>query len=181
MGWSFSWAPRLAQRRTLWWPTWIGWCAIAVLLVIPAVWWFLAGDSFLSLTQRLPADVLVVEGWIGRNGVRAAAAEFEQRGYQYVVTSGGWSSGRWQNNRSSYAELARRELIQSGVPENKIIVATSKDTESRRTFESAAAAFQALQARHIKPKTLNMFTCGPHARRSQLVFAKVRSWNEASE
>jgi hypothetical protein len=38
---------------------------------------------------RLPAEILVVEGWIGRDGVRAPAAEFEQSGYQYVVATGG--------------------------------------------------------------------------------------------
>ncbi len=46
-------------------------------------------ESFLSVTERSPADVLVVEGWIGREGVRAAGEEFKQRGYQYVVATGG--------------------------------------------------------------------------------------------
>lgn len=34
-----------------------------------------AGIS-LSLTNRSPAEVLVVEGWIGKNGVRGAVAHF---------------------------------------------------------------------------------------------------------
>jgi hypothetical protein len=36
---------------------------------------YLRGIS-LSLTNRLPAEVLVVEGWIGKNGVRGAVAHF---------------------------------------------------------------------------------------------------------
>jgi DUF218 domain len=105
--------------------------------------------------------------------MRAAAAEFERGGYQYVVTSGGPASGRWEKNLLTYAEMADRELIRSGVPKERIIVAPSKRTESRRTYESAVAVFHALQARVIQPKSLNIFTFGPHARRSRLVFAKV--------
>ena len=63
--------------------------------------------------------------------------------------------------------------MRSGVPEEKIIVAPSRDTERQRTYESAVAVFRALEARGIHPKTLNVFTLGPHARRSRLVFAKV--------
>src|SRR4029077_8696711 len=43
----------------------------------------------------------------------------------------------------------------------------------RRTFESAVAAWRALQAVGIHPRTVNVFTFGPHARRSRLVFAKA--------
>jgi DUF218 domain-containing protein len=140
----------------------------------PLTWWSICGESFLSLTERLPAEILVVEGWVGRDGVRAAAAEFEEGGYQYVIATGGlsvasgWSEGGW-----SYAEGAHHELLRSGVPEDRIIVAPSGDAQSQRTYESAVAVRRALAARGIHPKALNVFTWGPHGRRSRLVFAKV--------
>jgi hypothetical protein len=143
------------------------------LLFTPVVWWWSCGESFLSLTQRLPAEVLVVEGWIGRDGIRAAAAEFEQRGYRYVVASGGLSSAHWEKDPLNYAQMADGELIRLGVPKDKIIVAPSRITESRRTYESAAAVWHALQAKGLRPNSLNVFTFGAHARRSRLVFAKV--------
>jgi uncharacterized SAM-binding protein YcdF (DUF218 family) len=146
-------------------------------LLFPELGGFWAGESFLSLTDRLPAEVLVVEGWIGRNGVRAAASEFEQRGYErgheYIVTSGGPASECWEEDPLSYAEMAHREMIRSGIPEERIIVAPSKSTQTRRTYESALAVSDALQRRNIKPKAFNIFTLGSHARRSRLVFAKV--------
>jgi len=115
-----------------------------------------------------------VEGWIGSDGVRAAATEFGQRGYKYVVAAGGMSEAKgWGQAGWSYAEGADHELIRSGIPEEKIILAPSRDTESHRTYESAVAVFRALEARGIHPKALNVFTFGPHARRSCLVFAKV--------
>ena len=174
MRWKLIPGFRLLRRRTVWWPTWLGWCVIIASLVVPAVWWTLEGESFLSLTDRLPAEVLVVEGWIGRNGVRAAATEFEQRGYEYIVTSGGPSEG-WEEDPLSYAEMAHRELIRSGIPKERIIVAPSKSTQTGRTCEAALAVSDALQRRNIKPKAFNIFTRGSHARRSRLVFAKVEA------
>lgn len=174
MRWMAPSSLKLLQRRTVWWPTWLGWCVIWVVLSAPILWSFLAGESFLSQTQRLPAaEILVVEGWIGREGVRAATTEFREHGYKYVATSGGPTLGRWERERSNYAEMAGLELAQSGIPRDKIIVAPCKDTESRRTFESAAAVLRALTAAQLQPRALNVFTYGPHAGRSRLVYAKV--------
>jgi DUF218 domain len=174
MRWMAAPSFRLLQRRTVWWPTWFGWCVIVALLLAPILWSLLAGEAFLSHTQRLPAaEVLVVEGWIGREGVRAAATEFQDNGYKYLATSGGPALGGWERERSSYAEIAGLELVELGIPRDKIIVAPCKKTESRRTFESAAAVLRALAAMHVRPKALNVFTYGPHAKRSRLVYAKV--------
>jgi len=165
---------RLAQRRTFWCPTLFGCFCIVALLAIPLAWWFVCGESFLSLTRRLPAELLVVEGWIGRDGVRAAEVEFEQRGYQYVVATGGIASAKgWEAPGLSYAEATGRELIRLGVAKDRIIVAPAKGTETHRTYESAVAVWRALQTRGIQPKAINVFTLGPHARRSCLVFAKT--------
>jgi len=143
-------------------------------LLLPEIWWFSCGESYLSLTRRLPAQVLVVEGWIGFNGIRAAKAEFEERGYQYVVAAGGYTADvGWEKGGWSYAEGAQHELMRLGVPKEKIILAPSRDTETHRTYESAVAVWQALATNGIRPKTVNIFTLGPHARRSCLVFQKV--------
>jgi len=166
---------RLVRRCRIWFPTCFGTFLIGSLLFISAAWWFVCGESFLSLTQRLPAHVLVVEGWIGRPGIHAAVAEFWQRGYQYIVATGGLTSNRWGDEQASYAEMAAGEMIRLGVPKEKIVIATSEHTESHRTFESAVAVWRTLRDAGIKSKALNVFTLGPHARRSALVFAKVNS------
>ena len=164
---------RLLQRRTIWFPTLWGSPCLIALLVAPVAWWWSCGESFLSLTRRSPAEVLVVEGWIGRDGVHAAEAEFKQRGYQYIVAAGGQISEGWEEPFSNYSELAERELIRSGIPNSMIILAPAKDSERQRTYESAEAVLGALKAKDIHPQSLNVFTKGPHARRSRLVFAKV--------
>jgi uncharacterized SAM-binding protein YcdF (DUF218 family) len=165
---------RLVQSRTVCCPTWLGLFCVIVLMLIPVAWWCRCGESFLSLTSRLPAEILVVEGWIGHDGVRAAAKEFEQGGYQYVVATGGLSTNKgWEQSGWSYAEGAEGELIRSGVAQDRIIVAHAGHAENQRTYESAVAVRRALQSRGFHPKSINVFTLGPHARRSRLVFAKV--------
>jgi uncharacterized SAM-binding protein YcdF (DUF218 family) len=167
---------RLVQRRTVWCPTLFGSFCIAALLAIAVAWWVGCGESFLALTQRLPAEVLVVEGWIGPDGVRAARAEFQQRGYQYVVAAGSpTTDAGWLKSGLSYAEMTERELIQLGVPKDRIILAPAKASEIQRTYKSAMAVLQAFRLRGIKPKSLNVFTRGPHARRSHLIFTKVEA------
>jgi hypothetical protein len=163
----------LFRRSTVWWPTWFGAFWIVALLLVPAIWWFNSGESFLSLTQRAPAEVLVVEGWIGRQGIHAAVAEFEQRGYRYIVATGGLSSGFWEDEPTSYAKMAAAEMIRSGIPKDKVIVAQADYTERHRTFESAVSVRRAIEAASIQPRAINVFTFGPHARRSGLVFAKL--------
>lgn len=164
----------LLKRQTVWWPTPLGWFAILLAVAIALIWSCVAGERFLSLTQRVPdAEILIVEGWIGHEGVRAAAAEFQQHGYRYIATSGGPSLGRWETTHSTYAEMADLELTESGIPPDKIIVAPCKRAESGRTFESAVAVLHALHAQDLKPHAVNVFTYGPHARRSRLVFEKV--------
>jgi hypothetical protein len=159
--------------RTIWCPTWLGSFLILALLVIPVAWWFNFGESFLSLTDRLQPEGLVVEGWIGLAGVRAAEAEFEQHRYRYIVATGDLHSDSWEEDHLSLAVLTARELIRLGVPEDKIIVAPAEETERQRTYQSSVAVRRALLAKGIRPKTLNVFTLGPHARRSRLIYAKV--------
>lgn len=117
----------------------------------------------------------MVEGWIGRDGVGAAAVEFKRGGYQYIIATGGLGTARgWADPGWSYADGADHELIRLGVPEERIVVAPSGDSETQRTYESAVAVRRALEVRSMHPKALNVFTWGPHARRSRLVFAKVQ-------
>ncbi len=47
----------------------------------------------------------------------------------YIVTSGGPASECWEENPLSYAEMADRELIRSGIPKERIIVAPSKSVK----------------------------------------------------
>jgi len=180
----------LIARQTVWWPTVWGWC-LGLLFVLACVlsWMFLA-ERWLSLTIRVPAKVLVVEGWIGLDGVAAAAREFSQGNYDVVVGTGGLTGERWNTTRWNYAEMAAKELRRLGIPPDRILTAPAKEVESRRTFEAAVATWRTLHAAGLHPAAINLMTRGPHARRSRIVYARVFgvdttvgviSWVPASE
>jgi len=165
--------PTLLRRRTIWWPTFTGWLCLGGVFFTPILLWYFQGESFLSRTERLPSEYLVVEAWIGSEGLKAAAAEFQHSGYHFIVATGGLSNDRWSVHRYSYTEMARYELSLAGVPPDRIICAPAADVESQRTFESARAVRATLLARGDAPPAVNVFTLRAHARRSQLVFAKM--------
>ena len=173
----WSWRLRFFRRRTIPCPTWTGWFSLIAILVLFLYACFFFGESFLTETDRVPADTLVVEGWIGRSGLEAAVEEFKRGGYLHIITTGGLTSGLWEDQPPQrYAEMAARELVRLGVPQERITVAKSDQTERHRTFESAIAVRRTLHLAGIKPKGLNIFTFGPHARRSVMVFKKV-NWD----
>jgi hypothetical protein len=159
------------ERAAKWSPTLLGVFTMVVVLVFPVIWLCIYGESFFSLTRRLPAEVLVVEGWIGNTGIRAAAAEFERGGYQYIVVPGGQTDDR--QSPSNYSEMAEQELIRSGIPKDRIIIASTGEIEHERTFRSAVASWRALHMKGIDPQIVNVLTLGSHARRTRLVYAKV--------
>ena len=136
------------------------------------LWWY-HGESFLSVTQRVPADVLVVEGWISHEGIHASAIEFLTGGYRFVVATGGLTGERWSKDRWNYALVAQEQLLRSGIAADRILLASSLETERQRTFEMARSALRSLEGKGIRPHGINVFTRGTHARRSRSVFSKV--------
>ena len=94
---------RLFQRRNLWCPTFLGWIVLLLLFGAPFLLWWFKGEAYFSLTERQPATVLIVEGWIGVEGVQAAKQEFDHGGYDTIVTVGGLSTKDWGPQRWSFA------------------------------------------------------------------------------
>jgi uncharacterized SAM-binding protein YcdF (DUF218 family) len=169
---------RFFVRRDVWCPTKLGAAVLLSALALPCLWWFNYGERFLAPTNRIAnARILVVEGWIGPEGLRAAKAEFDTHNYDLIVTSGGnpdpRSEDNWQRAGWSYAEGAQKQLLRLGVPAGKVVSAPPKETEARRTYRSALMVKETLDSLDGQPKSINVFTLGPHARRSWLVFQKA--------
>jgi hypothetical protein len=164
-----------------------------IVVITPFVLWWFRGETYLSSSRRVSADVLVVEGWISTEGIKACAREFKSGSYRYVIATGGLTGEAWNSRRWNYAVEAEELLLRQGIPRDQVILAASRETGRQRTHEMAAATSQAMRAHNIQPMGINVFTRGAHARRSQLVFRKelgalaeigVISWspdNRASE
>jgi hypothetical protein len=166
--------PRLWTRREVLCPTLAGWALLVLVAGGAGAGWWWCGEDFLAVTNRPGNEVLVVEGWIGHDGVRAAAAEFRSGRYHYAVaTGGGMARESWDAVKLSYAEVAERDLLAAGVPRTAVILAIPRETEEQRTFECAMATRSALARQSISPHFLTVFTIRAHARRSRAIFAKA--------
>jgi len=148
---------------------------VFIILFGLAICFFLLIDAFLSVNAPVTANVLVVEGWLPENALREAASEIKRNGYDHVVTSGGPT--REQERRISgfdtYASLASAILQKLQISKDKLIEAPAAESDRNRTFASALSVKAKLDELGITIRGLNVFTEGPHARRSRLVYRKV--------
>ncbi|MGA2863524.1 MAG: ElyC/SanA/YdcF family protein [Verrucomicrobiota bacterium] len=164
----------LFARRECWVPTRRLWVVLAVLLLGGA---FLAShslSSFLSARSPVSANVLVVEGWLPDFAMQGAIEEFKRGGYKYVITSGGglpdgWLAGRFKTG----AEFAAANLAALGLPTNVIVPAPSARVGRDRTYAAALAVKEWLRMAHPEVRAVNLYSLGPHARRSRLLFQKA--------
>lgn len=164
----------LLKRQTVWCPTLAGWAVLSVIPFLPALWWCCCAEPFLAQSRPHPAaTVLVVDGWIGLEGLECARNEFLGANYELLVAAGGPTTSPWEVTPSNYAEMAQRELLRLGVPADRLLAAPSTTLDNGRTHAMAVAVRDALRARGLAPAAVNIFTRGVHARRSRLVYAKV--------
>ena len=76
-------------RRERWELSWRGRGLLALVVLVVGLWLMLSLHSFLAVTHRVPAKILVVEGWPHYFGVDAAVKEFNTGHYERLLTTGG--------------------------------------------------------------------------------------------
>jgi hypothetical protein len=129
---------------------------------------------FLAINRPLPASILVVEGWASNLSLVAALTEFRQHPYTYLVTTGGpIELGGYLANYKTFADLAAATLIKLGMNQKQLIVLPAPHTVRDRTYTSALVLGEWLKQAHLSDQKINVFTTGPHARRSWLLFRKA--------
>ena len=165
----------LFAKKTLWWPTWRGWLFLVVLTGGVVVGVMSRLQPFLAVTKPVPANVLVVEGWVPDYVLKDAANEFQQGRYEYLLVTGGpLLKGFLISGYSSEAALAAACLRTLHVlSASQLLEAPCAFTYRNRTFESARAAQTKLLASGVQVQGANVITVGTHARRTWLVYQKV--------
>ncbi len=129
---------------------------------------------FFALSAPVPAEVLVVEGWAADYAIQAAVQEFNARGYAKVyVTGGPMDMGAPLSEYKTYAALGAAVLQYFGAPTNQVQAVPAPKVRRDRTYASALALKDWMEARGESPAALNVLTIGPHARRSRLLYEKA--------
>jgi hypothetical protein len=164
----------LLRRREVWVPSRRGWLLALVLVIALLVVMRYEAYPFLTVTDRVPADLFVIEGWSPPNTMRQAASEFLQGGYQHVVlirpvleTGDQYESGHYSG------DYMTRMLIADGVPNEKLSTLFPNVAKKDRTYHSALEVKQWLAHEGISIQSLDIATEGPHARRSRLMYQKA--------
>ncbi len=165
----------LVSRRERWGLTWRGRLTLLVLLLAAGVLLARSICGFLSVTEKVAARHMVVEGWVSTAVLRAAAAEFRSGGYDTVYTLGGATDTDYDSTHISdtYASVAAARLAALGVPRDRIRLVPVRGTKLDRTYSSAKALREYLHQSGARPDAVNIMTDGTHSRRTRLLFEKA--------
>jgi len=131
--------------------------------------------NFLSVNAPLPqADLLVVEGWLPDYGIEAAIAQFEQKSYQKVVTTGlPLSRGYYLAEYKTYAELSAATFQALNFNSDQLVAVPGAKVIKDRTYHSALALRDWLSTTELEVNSIDLFSFGPHTRRSWLLFKQA--------
>ena len=130
---------------------------------------------FLAVTDRVDANVLVVEGWIHEYAIRAAVREYQSDHYERVFTTGGpvEGAGGYVNDYQTLASVSADLLRKDGVANDSVQMVPSRVMDRDRTYASAVALRNWFHAHNLPVRRINVMTEDVHARRTRLLFQKA--------
>ncbi len=166
---------RLVTRRKMWTLTIQGWLlilgsAIALILLL-----FFGTYPFLAKNAPIAnADALVVEGWLSDESLKLALDEFEHGSYQRIISTGtSITHGFYLAEYKNFAEISAATLVALGLDETKITSVPTPDVARNRTLAGAIAVRDWITTSAPEITSINVYSLGPHARRSWLLFRQA--------
>jgi uncharacterized SAM-binding protein YcdF (DUF218 family) len=161
-----------ARRNSEWGGALVSLIILLVLVLLCAILYWarhpilrFAGESWVVDAPAAHADALLLLGDDNFYADRAThAAELIRHGVASVVVA----SGRRLRPSAGIAELQEHDLIERGVPKDKIILFPQ---DADNTLEEAAALARLSSERHFH--SVIVVTSNYHARRARYIFEKV--------
>jgi hypothetical protein len=130
--------------------------------------------NFLSVSDPIKAEFLVVEGWVPDHVVKRAVDDFSRNNCVLIFCVGGpIQTGSYLFPFNNFANFTYYRLIKLGVIESKIVAIETDDVVKDRTYESALALKKWASNIGLELKSINVYTLGSHARRSRFLFRKA--------
>lgn len=129
---------------------------------------------FLSVNAPIKADVLVVEGWLPDYALAEAAEAFHQGVYQKIIIVGEpLRHGYFLTRYKSYAYLAAATLELLDIDSDQIVALPMPLVTRDRTQTAALILKQWLFTHNVEIQAINLYSLGPHARRSWRAFKQA--------
>ena len=164
----------LVKRRETWVLTWRGRLLLLAMIIISLMLMARHIHPFLAVSSPTHGEILVVEGWMPYSTLEQAIAIFNDNDYQLIVTTGGpRDEGYCFPEYATYAELCAATLRQLGVNQSKIVSVPAQSVRSDRTYASALAVKRWLEQSDRPIESVDVFSHGVHARRSQWLFQRA--------
>jgi hypothetical protein len=151
-------------------PTISGWLFLLLVGVVTSILLVKNLYPFLAQNEPVGARVLVVEGWLAPEELDQAIQAFKNGKYERIVTTGGPQSECSDSKNADYAGLAAGYLAHHGVQRGLIAAVPAPKSAQERTFLSAVMFRESAQRLGITLDAIDVFSAGPHARRSRLLF-----------
>ena len=155
--------------------SWRGRVVMASVVLVGGLGLVLGIHPFLAVTHRVPANVLVVEGWIHGYGLDAAVQEFKTGLYKQVYTTGGPVEGIGTSS-SVYDTEAHRSaglLKEAGIPAEDVQSVPSRFVGRDRTYNSAVTLRNWFREHGLHVGSINVLTEDVHACRARLLFREA--------
>lgn len=151
-----------------------GWLSTILVLVAITIFLILNIYTFLAPSAPIAAEALVIEGWIGDDGIQGAISEFQQQNYQLLITVGiPLERGAYLSEYKDFAQLSAATAIKLGFDAEKIVAVPTPNRQRDRTLASAKALKQWLEQNKPQITTINLYSRNVHARRSWLLFQRA--------
>ena len=164
----------LVARRECWSLTWRGRFLVLGLMAATLTFLVLEAEPFLAPTERVPADLLVIEGWTQPFTMKQAANEFTSGRYQRAILVRTIADLDDKYESGQFAGDYLVNLLEKyGVPAEKITALYPLVAKTDRTYSSALEVKKWLARQGMAVKSLDLMTMGAHARRSRLLYEKA--------
>jgi uncharacterized SAM-binding protein YcdF (DUF218 family) len=162
-------------RKERWALSWRGRGVVAAIVLSILCLVLVSIQPFLAVTDRVGANVLVVEGWVHKYAIRTGAEEFKTGSYQRVFTTGGpvVGLGGYINDYQTAASVGADQLKKAGIPDESIQMVPSRVIGRDRTYSSAVALREWFRENNITIQSINVVTEDAHARRTRLLFQRA--------
>ena len=144
------------------------WFVLAFLVGLAILAWREA-YPFLARQAPVPAETLVVEGWVVDDLLAQAAGWAGSNGVKRIVATGGpIELGSYLTSYKSYAEMTKARMEALGLGEKFELSAVPAEKVRRGRTRESARALRAAMGTELG--AFNVASEGPHARRSWRAF-----------
>ena len=161
---------KLIERKECWRVTWIGWMGLLALVGLVLFLFLFTIHPFLAPTKPVGADNFLVD-----YGLKKLSDEFRSKNYSLILSAGVLlpQGSPFAAEYKTSAELSAAILKKFGIREKAIVPIIPKPVKRDRTFASALAVKNWLAQNNIQPRGINLFSIGPHSRRSWMLYKEA--------